>query len=70
MQKSNTVNIGSNTVINDGDTVQVDHNVTTFVVSVRSMTNVGIETIKNLIQQKFEVVEINIADKKYMVKKL
>ena len=63
------VNIGDSP-INDGDTVQVDHNVTTFVVTIRSMGSVGVESIKDLIERKFEVVDIKETDQQLMVKKL
>jgi hypothetical protein len=51
-----------------GRTVQVDHTVTTFVVTVRSLSNVGTDSIKNLIEKKFEVVDINIANSKLVVR--
>lgn len=51
-----------------GRTVQVDHKVTTFVVTVRSLSNVGTDSIKNLIEKKFEVVDINIADYQTVVR--
>jgi len=43
-------NIG-NAHIQPGDTVKVDHNITTFMVSIRTMSNVGTETIKDLIEK-------------------
>jgi hypothetical protein len=46
----------------NGETVQVDHSIKTFVVRVRSMTNVGPDTIKNLIEKKFEVVSCEETD--------
>ena len=64
-----TQNIGDKP-IGDGQTVQVDHTIKTFTVSVRSMSNVGADTIKNLIEAKFEVVEIKETDGVHMVKRL
>lgn len=67
--KTSYTNVG-NKPIGNGHTVQVDHNVTTFVVSVRSMTNVGPETIKDLIQKKFEVTDIRQVSQDFAVKRL
>jgi hypothetical protein len=52
-----SVNIGSSP-IKPGETVLLDHSVRTFVISIRSFNTVGPETIKNLIESKFEVVSI------------
>lgn len=49
--------------IPNGKTVTQDHQVTTFVVTVRHMNTVGPETIKDLIQRKFEVTNIEQVDK-------
>lgn len=38
--------------------MQVDHTITEFNVTVRHMNNVGVETIKNLIQTKHEVLNV------------
>lgn len=54
--------------ISDGQTVLVDHTIRTFTVSVRSMNDVGANTIKDLIEKKFEVVSIEETDCVHMVK--
>lgn len=46
--------------------VQVDHTLTTFVVVVRSMNKVGPDTIKDLIEKKFEVVEVKQTDNQWV----
>ena len=43
--------------IHEGQTCMVDHTVRRFTVVVRSMNSISADTIKNLIQTKFEVVE-------------
>lgn len=49
-----------------GETISVDHTTTEFRVVIRSMSGqVGPETMKNLIQQKFEVVEIEEVENKH-----
>lgn len=48
--------------VSDGETVTVDHNVQVFTVVVRSMSRVSPDTIKNLIQQRHEVVKIEETD--------
>ncbi len=58
--KLTTVNIGNRPVRN-GETVLVDHTVKSFMVTVRSINKVGCEDIKNLIEKKFEVVQIDEA---------
>lgn len=63
-----TQNIGDKP-IGDGQTVIVDHTIKTFTVSVRSTSNVGADTIKNLIEAKYEVVEIEETDGVHMVKR-
>jgi|TARA_Y100000310_G_scaffold238677_1_gene242176 hypothetical protein len=55
--------------IRDGQTVSVDHTVTEFKVVVRtSSVRIGPETIKDLIQQKFEVVKCEVVDSQHYVK--
>lgn len=66
---SQSINIGSKP-IRDGDTVQVDHNVSVFSVSVRSLSNIGTETIKNLIEKKYEVTDVQQVEQTFMVHKL
>lgn len=44
--------------------IQVDHMVRTFTVSVRSMNTIGPDTIKKLIQEKFEVIDCQMTDEK------
>lgn len=51
------INIGPR-VVRPDSTVTVDHTVQTFVVTVRSMGRVSSETIKNLIEKKYEVCNI------------
>jgi len=48
--------------VGDGETVTVDHSVQVFTVVVRSMSHIGPETLKNLIQQKYEVVKVEETD--------
>jgi len=48
--------------VHDGQTVVVDHTVREFRVVIRSMNNVGPDTIKNLIQTKFEVVKCEVVN--------
>lgn len=54
--------------IADGQTVVVDHSVQSFLVVVRSMGGVGVETLKNLIQQRHEVVKIEPVDAQLYVR--
>lgn len=44
--------------IRDGQTVSSDHVVQKFTVTVRSLNMVGTDTIRDLIQKKFEVMDI------------
>lgn len=44
------------------ETVIVDHFTQRFTVVIRSLSPVGEDTLKNLIQQKYEVVEIEKQD--------
>lgn len=67
MTSQNSVNLG-NRPIKDGETVSMDHVVHTFMVQVRSMSNVGEDTIKDLIQKKFEVSEIKKVDETFFVR--
>lgn len=47
-----------------GETILTDHTTTEFRLLIRTIDGqVGPETIKNLIQQKFEVVDIEQTDK-------
>jgi hypothetical protein len=43
--------------IPDGCTVQVDHQINTFVVSIRSNQPISADGLKDLIQNKFEVID-------------
>jgi hypothetical protein len=63
-----TQNIGQKP-IRDGQTVLIDHTIRTFVVQVRSTTQVGVDTIKDLIEKKHEVVSIEMTDGVHMVTK-
>jgi predicted transcriptional regulator len=42
----------------DGKTVQIDHVENTFVLTVSSLSGVSWHQVKDLIQQKFKVVDI------------
>ncbi len=46
-----------------GKTYTVDHTVQSFTVVIRSMNNIGEQTIKDLIQQRYEVVSIKENDR-------
>jgi hypothetical protein len=48
--------------VDDGETVTVDHSVQVFTVVVRSMSRVGPDTIKNLIEKRHEVVKVEEID--------
>lgn len=63
------INVG-NKPIHDGDTVQVDHIITTITVMIRSMGAVSPDLIKDLIQTKYEVTDIGITNQTVAVKKL
>lgn len=60
--RHNPTTMISNRPLRDGQTVTVDHTLRTFSVTVRSHINVGPETIKNLIEHKFEVVDVKETD--------
>lgn len=55
---------GCSTVAPKPKMIQVDHTVRTFTVSVRSMNCIGPDTIKKLIQEKFEVTDCQMTDEK------
>jgi hypothetical protein len=44
--------------IEDGETVMVDHSVQTFTVQIRTMNGLPVETLKDYLQRKYEVVNI------------
>ena len=48
----------NNKPVSDGQTCSVDHTVAEFKVVVRSINSVGPNDLKNLIEQKFEVVAV------------
>lgn len=56
------------TPVPHGHCVEVDHTLTTFTVVVRSMNKVGPQTIKDLIQKKFEVVEVKQIDDQWVTR--
>jgi hypothetical protein len=56
------------TIPRDGETVTVDHSVRTFMVQIRSINTVGPESLKQLIEQKFEVTDIQETDGTYFVR--
>lgn len=69
MMKTSFVNIGDwSDVQNHSVTSFVDHSVTSFVVAVRSINTVGPDSIKNLIEKKFEVISIEETDLVHMVR--
>lgn len=59
-----TVEIIGNVHVEPGQTITVDHIEDVFVLKVRSMQGVGVEKIKDLIQQKHEVVSIEKTESK------
>lgn len=48
--------------LKDGETVTTDHSVRTFTVQVRSMGTVSVDSIKDLIERRHEVVSIEEGD--------
>lgn len=48
--------------------VTPDHNLNTFVVTLRSLAGVSQETVKNLLQTRYEVVEIEPVNNVLVVK--
>jgi hypothetical protein len=53
-----------------GDTVQFDHAVLTFEVSIRTMGRITCEGIKDYLERKHEVVSIEEIDTMHVVRKL
>jgi hypothetical protein len=51
-----------------GETVSVDHVVATYTVTVRSLRSVDKNDLKNLIQTKYEVTDIDLVDDTYFVR--
>ena len=49
--------------IHDGKTVTLDHSVQSFTIVVRSMSGVSPQTLKDLIQTKYEVIRIGENDR-------
>ena len=49
--------------LEEGQTVTVDHVVQSFTVVVRSMNGVDNQTLKNLLQQKWEIVSLKENDR-------
>jgi hypothetical protein len=54
--------------IGPGETVSVDHVVATYTVTIRSLTAVDKNDLKNLIQSKYEVTDVNLVDDTYFVR--
>jgi hypothetical protein len=54
--------------LTDGKTVTLDHAVQEFTVVIRSMAGVHPQTLKDLIQRKYEVVSIKTGESKEYVK--
>ena len=50
-------------VMQDGQTVSLDHSVQKFEVIVRSCSGIGVQSLKDLIQRKYEVVSIEEKDR-------
>ena len=65
-ENMNTINL-TGKPIDDGQTVVVDHYTQRFTVVIRSMSPIGEDTLKNIIQQKYEVVEIKQQDANAMI---
>lgn len=53
-----------------GDTVQTDHTIKTFEVSIRTMGRITCEGIKDYLERKHEVVSIAEIDTMHVVRKL
>lgn len=51
-----------------GQCVTPDHNLNTFVVTLRSLAGVHPDTVKNLLQTRYEVVEIEPVSNVLVVK--
>lgn len=49
--------------IRPGQTMTVDHSVTVFTVTVRHMGDVTLETIRRLLQTKYEVINVEQTDR-------
>lgn len=49
--------------LEDGQTVTLDHSVQAFTVVIRSMNTVHPQTLKDLIQKRYEVVSIMETDR-------
>ncbi len=65
--KMNHVEVNGNP-IGRGETVSVDHVVATYTVTVRSLSGVDKNDLKNLIQTKYEVTDIDLVDDTYFVR--
>lgn len=51
-----------------GQTVTVDHQITEFTVKIRAMNSVGANQIKQLLQEKYEVLEVKeTSSTKYVI---
>lgn len=55
--------------IGQGDTVSVDHSVQDFHVQIRSLSGISTDTLKNLIQTRYEVTRIAKGNTKLYVQK-
>lgn len=51
-----------------GETVSVDHVVATYTVTIRSLTGVDKNDLKNLIQSKYEVTDIDLVNDTHFVR--
>lgn len=52
----------------DGNCVQVDHMVVDLNIRLRGMSNIHPANVRRLLQQKFEVVDIEVTDRTIVVR--
>jgi hypothetical protein len=69
-QRMNRVILESGKHMQYGDTVQTDHTIKTFEVSIRTMGRITCEGIKDYLERKHEVVSIEEIDTMHVVRKL
>lgn len=69
-QRMNRVILESGNHMQYGDTVQTDHTIKTFEVSIRTMGYITCEGIKDYLERKHEVVSIAEIDTMHVVRKL
>jgi hypothetical protein len=54
----------------NGKTLEIDHTVTTFLVSIRHMGNLSEATVKDLIEKRHEVVGISVHNQNFFVSRV